>query len=134
MTHDSPILAYMVRKEYNAIEYHPYPLGTVQWVFELYLWLYQKKTKREHPNVKAAQIRGIIETMPYFEHPDSEVRCSDIDAENYKPMMEKHFATKYQHGCDYNINHFFSGDIRSMRFYDSGLYDGRCDESEDLPL
>ena len=40
---------------------------------------------------------------------------SDVDPEVYQVLIDKHFATKYRH-CDYNINHFFSGRIRLMRW------------------
>ncbi|MCL2300250.1 MAG: hypothetical protein FWC27_08925 [Firmicutes bacterium] len=125
MTFDSHILEYMVKKEYNADGGHDFSLEEALWVFKFYLWMYQKQMRREHPNIKGPQIRNIIEAMPSIR--DGEDIA--IEAHDYKVLIEKHFATKYQKGCDYNINHFFSGDIRLMRYYDSGLYGGSyCEE------
>ena len=119
MTYDSPILEHMVRKEYKAIGEHCYSIAQVLWVFMYYLCTYQNEIGREHPNIKAAQVRRIIEAMPYVG--DCHERMSDIEPEDYSAMIDRHFKTKYQDGCDYNINHFFSGDIRQMRIYDAVL-------------
>ena len=42
----------------------------------------------------------------------------DIDPDCYEDMIDKHFRTRYRN-CDYNINHFFSGRIRVLRFYET---------------
>ena len=36
----------------------------------------------------------------------------------HPPMIDQHFQTRYRR-CDYNINHFFSGRIRELRFYET---------------
>lgn len=43
---------------------------------------------------------------------------TDISPDAYYAMIDQHFATKYKN-CDYNINHFFSGKVRELRFYES---------------
>ena len=42
----------------------------------------------------------------------------DIDPDCYEDMIDRHFRTRYRN-CDYNINHFFSGRIRELRFYET---------------
>ena len=41
----------------------------------------------------------------------------EFEYEEYAPIIEQHFKTQY-YNCDYNINHFFSGKIRALRFYE----------------
>lgn len=38
----------------------------------------------------------------------------------YTDMIDKYFDTKFSEGCDYSLPHFFSGDIRALRFHEIG--------------
>ena len=53
--------------------------------------------------------------MPYIDQEDKGGYFEDVAPEDYRVLIDKHFATKYRR-CDYNINHFFSGRIRLMRW------------------
>ena len=82
-------------------------------MFAHYFERYEAECGQPHPILKAEQIQRIIEIMPYI---DSEEWGVNADA--YPAMIDKHFQTEYRN-CDYNINHFFSGDIRALRFFEA---------------
>lgn len=84
-------------------------------VFEYFFACYQQHTGRAHPPLKKEQIINIIEKMPYI---TSETHgMFDTGPENYTILIDKYFETPFNN-CDYRINHFFSGDIRTNRFYE----------------
>ena len=64
------------------------------------------------------EIERIIREMPYIDETDKANSTMDIDPDCYEDMIDKHFRTRYRN-CDYNINHFFSGRIRVLRFYET---------------
>lgn len=75
-------------------------------IFDCYFLTYELYFCRPHPPIKAEQILRIIDKLAE----------GDEDLEYYSAMIARHFKTQYQPGCDYNINHFFSGKIRQLRF------------------
>lgn len=91
----------------------PYSLEDALSVFRYYFEKYEKYTGRPHPPINASQIVRIAQNMPWIEIEDLGSYSSDVDPEDYRVLIDKHFATKYRR-CDYNINHFFSGKIRLM--------------------
>lgn len=99
---------------YNQTE-SPYSLEEVLEVFRYYFQQYEDYTGYPHPPIKTAQITRILEAIPYL---TLEYREEDIEPECYPPMIDKHFETQYRH-CDYNINHFFSGRIRELRYLET---------------
>ena len=72
---------------------------------------------RPHPPIRASQIVRICQDMPYINQENRGSYYEDVSPAGYIAMIDRHFATKYRH-CDYNINHFFSGRIRELRFYE----------------
>lgn len=95
----------------------PYTLDQVLRVFKYYFNRYEIVVGHPHPNICMKQIQRIIEAMPYIRTEDVGNYMADIEPEGYIALINKHFATKYRN-CDYNINHFFSGRIRELRFYE----------------
>lgn len=95
----------------------PYTLEEALSVFHYYFEKYEEYTGRPHPPIKASQIVRICQDMPYIDQEDKRGYCADVSPDGYCAMIDRHFATKYRH-CDYNINHFFSGRIRELRFYE----------------
>lgn len=94
-----------------------YTLQDALCVFSYYFEQYEKHMGRPHPPIKASQIVRICQDMPYIDQEDKRCYCEDVSPDGYCAMIDRHFATKYRH-CDYNINHFFSGRIRELRFYE----------------
>lgn len=92
-----------------------YSLQDALSVFRYYFEQYEKYMGKPHPPIRASQIMRICHDMPYI-FPDGE-GIEDVTPDGYYAMIGKHFRTKYRH-CDYNINHFFSGRIRELRFYE----------------
>lgn len=94
-----------------------YSLQEVLDVFFHYFATYEEYMGKPHPPIRAKQIERIIQAMPYLEKRLTSDQIADILPEDYPALINKHFKTGYRH-CDYNINHFFSGRIRELRFYE----------------
>ena len=92
-----------------------YPFDEVNNVFFQYFSAYEDHTGRPHPPIRAEQIRKIVGRMDSWD--DDFSRTMDVEPYQYEYLIPQHFKTKYRR-CDYNINHFFSGRIREMRYYD----------------
>jgi len=93
-------------------------------VFAWYFQTFESSTGRVHPNLRTPQIAKIIEVMPACELSDA--NHIGLNPDDYKALIEQHFKTAYnvgRGGCDYNINHFFSGDIRALRYYETAKGD-----------
>jgi hypothetical protein len=85
-------------------------LGTKE-VVEYYLATYQDYRGEKHPNLKAKQWSYVVDNLFY-------VRDFDLSETDLIDMIEKHFETDYQEGCDYNILHFMSDEVRLNRMYE----------------
>ena len=96
----------------------PYSLEEVLGVFRYYFEQYEAYTGAAHPPIRARQIERILAEMPYIDEADKPQRGTEIDPDCYPPMIDRHFQTRYRR-CDYNINHFFSGRIRALRYYET---------------
>lgn len=93
-----------------------YSESEVLYVFRCYFECFEEYTGHVHPNIRKEQIKRIIEKMPYLDS-SGPAGQRDIDPEDYEALIEQHFNTPYQN-CDFNINHFFSGMIRELRYYE----------------
>ena len=109
-----------VKLAYRRCGGSAYSLEDVLHVFRYYLSTYEYIMGKAHPPISIEQAANIISEMPFL--PDDNhggAGMLDISPEEYEAMIDQHFKTKYNRGnCDYNINHFFSGKIRYMRFYE----------------
>lgn len=92
----------------------PYSLGEVLVVFKYYFYHYEKKFGKAHPHIRMEQIRRIAQKMPYLD----EERENEVFSCVYQYIIDRHFSTRYTR-CDYNINHFFSGKIRELRYHET---------------
>ena len=99
------------RLAYRRCSSSAYSLEEVLQVFRYYFETYELIFGEAHPMISIDQIARIITKMPFISDD------SIIAPEDYKIIIDQHFITKYQ-DCDYNINHFFSGRIREMRYYE----------------
>ena len=95
----------------------PYSLQDVLMVSRCYFGSYERCMEHPHPPIKATQIRRIIQEMPWICPEDKGSRFADIDPECYTDIIHQHFNTRYRN-CDYNINHFFSGKVRELRYFE----------------
>lgn len=96
-----------------------YSLDDCLSVFRCYFETYEEFTGRVHPPIRASQISRIMQDMPYIDRQLSpESTAADIEPDHYPLIIQLHFKTRYRN-CDYNINHFFSGQIRDYRIMEA---------------
>lgn len=95
----------------------PYTLKESLSVFRYYFEKYEKHMGKPHPPVRASQIVRICQDMPFISREYSGGVYADIEPEAYPALIDRYFATEYRN-CDRNINHFFAGRIREMKFYE----------------
>ena len=87
-------------------------------VFRYYFEVYENHTGRPHPPIRTGQIVRMIRIMPYLYEDSIGGEYVEIEPKNYPAIIDRHFRTQYRN-CDYNINHFFSGCIRELRYYET---------------
>ena len=92
---------------YNADRPFPYTLEEYLSVFRYFFDRYEEERGEKHPPIKTAQLRKIMEVMPWIED-------AFIEPDVYPDLIDSYFAAVFR-GCDYRINHFFSGSIRALR-------------------
>ena len=97
---------------YRRSESNAFSFNEVLQVFQYYFETYELVFGIAHPMISINQITRIIEKMPFIGDDDI------LTLEDYQVIIDQHFITKYR-DCDYNINHFFSGRIREMRYYET---------------
>lgn len=94
----------------NKVKPYYFSIDEIMDVFDCYFMAYARAFLKTHPHLKLEQIERIIKKMPYI---------GGMVAEPYWycDLIDQHFKTGYGK-CDYNINHFFSGRIRELRYYE----------------
>lgn len=80
-------------------------------VFRYFFERYEEMAGEAHPPIKSSQIVRICQDMPYID------QVRDIPPDAYPVLIDKYFQTPYRN-CNYRINHFFSGRIRELRFFE----------------
>lgn len=114
---DFRIFSNVVAKAYRQTEKTGIPLFTLSEsleIFRYYFSKYEAMREEYHPALNVAQVSNILKLMPHIEADDGTI---DLSADEYPPLIDKHFQTAYRN-CDYRINHFFSGKIRLLRYYE----------------
>ena len=86
-------------------------------IFKYYFEAYEKYTGKSHPPINRQQIEKIICDMPIIFDYECD-RSLDLYPDDYEAMIDKYFETDYGN-CDYNINHFFSGRIREIKYFET---------------
>lgn len=118
MQFDFPLFQGFASIAYRNVGSSPYSFDDVLRVFKCYFAYYEAWMNKPHPPIRIEQIERIISVMPYIDREDIGAYSADIDPGDYKTIIERHFQTAYKPRCDYNINHFFSGNIRLLRYYE----------------
>jgi len=117
-----PIFSRLAKRAYDDIGGSSYSFEEVISVFRYYFQKYEQVHERIHPHIRLEQIERIIEAMPFIDREHSHAGdIGDLEPDDYEGLIDLHFKTEYNvgfGGCDYNINHFFSGDIRLLRYYE----------------
>lgn len=109
---DLPRFENTVRKLYTA---SPFSVEEVIAIFEYYFLMYSMYRGEEHPPLRAGQVLDIMKRMPFVDVGGG----ADVELipEQYPGMIARYFNTRFP-GCDYRINHFFSGRVREMRMWE----------------
>ena len=129
MKFNFPIFARLAERAYNQtfkddIKQSILTVSEMLDIFWYYFERYEYYHGGVHPNIRMAQIEDIMYKIDFIDV-DRKIGAELAGVDGYKKMINKHFKTNYRHG-DYNINHFFTGDIRLFRFYEV-LKDGNFD-------
>lgn len=95
----------------------PYTLEEVLSVFDYFFASYEAARGEPHPPIRKQQMIRIMEAMPYIDQQDRGNGTVDMKAEYYPALIDAYFKTDFPN-CNYRINHFFSGRIRELRYYE----------------
>ncbi len=90
-------------------------------VFSYYYQRYDEIFQRKHPRLKNKTIRAIIKKLPYVL--DDLNRDIDLYPESYPKLIDAYFEQDFGPDCDYSIQHFMSGVIRALRYYEEEYYE-----------
>ncbi len=74
---------------------------------------YMKIFQHEHPRLSSSAMDKVVNSLACKSED-----MPDVDITVYKPIIDRHFKTKYNK-CDYNICHFMTEGIRHNRFYEA---------------
>lgn len=116
MLFDFEIFSRVAKMAYMEIE-TPYTLQEVLDVFAYFFDAYEAEMGEVHPPIRKEQIKRIIQTMPYYDRTDITAGYTDISPEEYPILIDAYFQTPFKN-CNYRINHFFSGMVRTMRMFE----------------
>lgn len=103
-------------KAYGRVDVPAFELEEVLEIFRHFFYKYEQVRGEPHPFIRVEQVERLIDEMPSCE--DAMGNSLELYPDNYAAMIDQYFRTKYRN-CDYNINHFFSGKIRSIKFYET---------------
>lgn len=106
----------IVKEIYDENNYFTFSYEDVMSVFDDYFGFYEFYMHAVHPPIKKAQIKKIMLKMPICEDLETDDPF-DLEPYDYHRMIKRYFNTVFQN-CNYNINHFFSGKIRAIKYYE----------------
>jgi hypothetical protein len=112
-----PLFSRLAERAYKSTGTTEYTLEDVLSVFRQYFQRYEDTFRAVHPNIKLAQIERLIIAMPYIDSDGKSGAGGNVTPDDYKALIDAHFNTQYRN-CNFNISHFFSGDIRLLRYYE----------------
>ena len=118
MVFDFQTISAFATKAYRELGENSYTLEEVLSVFRCYFEQYERYMGEPHPHIRLDQIKHIIHVMPYMDKEFASGADPDLEPDCYPILIDQHFQTAYKN-CDYRINHFFSGAIRELRFYET---------------
>lgn len=95
-----------------------YSLNDALFVFRYFFSKYEEEMKEPHPPINTGQIVRIIRAMPYINQEDCCNSCVGLEPCDYPVMIDQYFKTYFEN-CNYRINHFFSGRVRELRYFET---------------
>ena len=106
---DITIFKRQLQKAYNQADC-TFSLDECLDIFLYYFSAYREYMGIDHAPIKTDRLIEILESINGYED-------LELDAEFYRDMIILYFTTPFKN-CDRNICHFFSGDIRKLRYYE----------------
>lgn len=95
-----------------------FSLGNVLDLFRYFYRAYKTKFKRDHPHITTETIKGIIQDLPEAVDPETGMTV-DLSFCDYYDMMKQYFKSDFGERCDYTFQHFMSGKIRYIKYYET---------------
>lgn len=103
----------IVKLAYRRVGSNSYSFEDVWGVLQYYVETYRLIFEKSLPAITVDQATDCIRAMPFVE--DDFGRTKDLTPEDYRLVIDQHFATRYGPSCNYSLQHFFSGAIRIHR-------------------
>lgn len=115
---DFDLFSSIVGEVYQTVE-TDYSLEDAISIFRYFFQAYEANMGEQHPGIKREQIRYILQKISYLVDNTGLQGsfCIDLEPEYYPPMIDNYFITDFPR-CNHRINHFFSGNIRLLRYYE----------------
>ena len=95
-----------------------YTLQDVLTIFRYFFGAYELNRGQVHPPIRRDQIKRIIEVMDSYDLNGVVGGLDIIDPDSYPDLIDAYFQTRFPR-CNYRINHFFSGKIRTIRMFET---------------
>lgn len=99
---------------YKAVDTAHFKFEDCMNVFSLYFEVYRDFTGKTHPVPSFKQIEAVMERMPFADKD----KTIALEPESYEVLIPAYFLVRFS-DCDYRISHFFAGDIRENRYYET---------------
>ena len=113
---DEKIFLTVVKLAYRRAGSSDYSFEDVWGVLRYYGETYQLIFGKSLPAITVDQAADCIRAMPIVE--DDFGREKEQTPEDYRLVIDQHFATRYDPSCNYSLQHFFSGAIRTNRVHE----------------
>jgi hypothetical protein len=113
------LTANRIRDNYNQVimlhdKSYPFQMNEVERIFNEFFIAYKKYRGNDHPTISNLQCIDFIRKFP--ECPDKNGDKVKLIVSIYKPIIELYFQAKFSEDCDYNMSHFMSGSVRTLRY------------------
>lgn len=89
-------------------------------IFRHYLSTYKLTMGYAHPPVSLRQVTDYCAKLPYIPNPETG-EAIEITPDYYIHMIDQYFCVDFP-DCNYNMQHFFSGNIRYYRYLETKGY------------
>ena len=99
---------------HNTVDTEHFTFDDCMSVLTMYFDAYNDFMGHGHQVPSHKQIVDAMQKMPYAD-PD---RTIPLESEDYRTLVPAYFLIDFQN-CDYGISHFFSGEIRMNRYYET---------------
>lgn len=97
-----------------------YEYDSILSLIDYFQLLYKHYLNKDHPRLSFEQWEHVISGL-LTDLTDEYGGDCEIDVEAESEMMKSYFEVKFNN-CNYSLLHYISGDIRKLRYYETGYY------------